>query len=214
MHVVDTPLFRGIASADAETMLPCLGLARRTYHRDDRVMRAGEVATRIGVLLEGRLHIETADAWGRVTILGSVSPGEPFAVAYACGNRGVLDVDVVADADSVVATLEVDRVLHACPKQCACHNALVRNLLASMANKNVAMNRRAMAVAPKSVRGKVLAYLSLQAKVQGADTFAIPFTQEKLANYLGVDRSTLTAELTALRREGIIDYKGKRFRLL
>lgn len=210
----DAPLFRGIPAEDVDAMLPCLGASRRAYRRGERVMRAGQVATRVGVLLEGRLHVEMPDAWGNVSVLESVGPGEPFAVAYACGKEGVLDVDVVADADSTVATLEAARVLHPCERQCACHGALVRNLLMSMANKNIAMNRRAMAMAPKTVRGKILAYLSVQQTVAGAPEFAIPFTQEKLASYLGVDRSTLSAELSALRKEGVIDYKGRTFRLM
>ena len=210
----DMPLFRGIPAEDVDAMLPCLGASRRAYRRGERVMRAGQVATRVGVLLEGRLHVEMPDAWGNVSVLESVGPGEPFAVAYACGKEGVLDVDVVADADSTVATLEAARVLHPCERQCACHGALVRNLLVSMANKNIAMNRRAMALAPKTVRGKILAYLSVQQTVAGAPEFAIPFTQEKLASYLGVDRSTLSAELSALRKEGVIDYKGRTFRLM
>ena len=210
----DAPLFRGIPAEEVDAMLPCLGASRRAYRRGERVMRAGQVATRMGVLLEGRLHVEMPDAWGNVSVLESVGPGEPFAVAYACGKEGVLDVDVVADADSTVATLEAARVLHPCERQCACHGALVRNLLVSMANKNIAMNRRAMAMAPKTVRGKILAYLSVQQTVAGAPEFAIPFTQEKLASYLGVDRSTLSAELSALRKEGVIDYKGRTFRLM
>lgn len=210
----DAPLFRGIPAEDVDAMLPCLGASRRAYRRGERVMRAGQVATRVGVLLEGRLHVEMPDAWGNVSVLESVGPGEPFAVAYACGKEGLLDVDVVADADSTVATLEAARVLHPCERQCACHGALVRNLLVSMANKNIAMNRRAMAMAPKTVRGKILAYLSVQQTVAGAPEFAIPFTQEKLASYLGVDRSTLSAELSALRKEGVIDYKGRTFRLM
>lgn len=210
----DMPLFRGIPAEEVDAMLPCLGASRRAYRRGERVMRAGQVATRVGVLLEGRLHVEMPDAWGNVSVLESVGPGEPFAVAYACGKEGVLDVDVVADADSTVATLEAARVLHPCERQCACHGALVRNLLVSMANKNIAMNRRAMAMAPKTVRGKILAYLSVQQTVAGTPEFAIPFTQEKLASYLGVDRSTLSAELSALRKEGVIDYKGRTFRLM
>ena len=210
----DAPLFRGIPAEEVDAMLPCLGASRRAYRRGERVMRAGQVATRVGVLLEGRLHVEMPDAWGNVSVLESVGPGEPFAVAYACGKEGVLDVDVVADADSTVATLEAARVLHPCERQCACHGALVRNLLVSMANKNIAMNRRAMAMAPKTVRGKILAYLSVQQTVAGTPEFAIPFTQEKLASYLGVDRSTLSAELSALRKEGVIDYKGRTFRLM
>ena len=210
----DAPLFRGIPAEEVDAMLPCLGASRRAYRRGERVMRAGQVATRVGVLLEGRLHVEMPDAWGNVSVLESVGPGEPFAVAYACGKEGVLDVDVVADADSTVATLDAARVLHPCERQCACHGALVRNLLVSMANKNIAMNRRAMAMAPKTVRGKILAYLSVQQTVAGTPEFAIPFTQEKLASYLGVDRSTLSAELSALRKEGVIDYKGRTFRLM
>lgn len=210
----DAPLFRGIPAEEVDAMLPCLGASRRAYRRGERVMRAGQVATRVGVLLEGRLHVEMPDAWGNVSVLESVGPGELFAVAYACGKEGVLDVDVVADADSTVATLEAARVLHPCERQCACHGALVRNLLVSMANKNIAMNRRAMAMAPKTVRGKILAYLSVQQTVAGTPEFAIPFTQEKLASYLGVDRSTLSAELSALRKEGVIDYKGRTFRLM
>lgn len=210
----DAPLFRGIPAEEVDAMLPCLGASRRAYRRGERVVRAGQVATRVGVLLEGRLHVEMPDAWGNVSVLESVGPGEPFAVAYACGKEGVLDVDVVADADSTVATLEAARVLHPCERQCACHGALVRNLLVSMANKNIAMNRRAMAMAPKTVRGKILAYLSVQQTVAGTPEFAIPFTQEKLASYLGVDRSTLSAELSALRKGGVIDYKGRTFRLM
>lgn len=210
----DAPLFRSIPAEEVDAMLPCLGASRRAYRRGERVMRAGQVATRVGVLLEGRLHVEMPDAWGNVSVLESVGPGEPFAVAYACGKEGVLDVDVVADADSTVATLEAARVLHPCERQCACHGALVRNLLVSMANKNIAMNRRAMAMAPKTVRGKILAYLSVQQTVAGTPEFAIPFTQEKLASYLGVDRSTLSAELSALRKEDVIDYKGRTFRLM
>ena len=210
----DAPLFRGIPAEEVDAMLPCLGASRRAYRRGERVMRAGQVTTRVGVLLEGRLHVEMPDAWGNVSVLESVGPGEPFAVAYACGKEGVLDVDVVADADSTVATLEAARVLHPCERQCACHGALVRNLLMSMANKNIAMNRRAMAMAPKTVRGKILSYLSVQQTVAGMSEFAIPFTQEKLASYLGVDRSTLSAELSSLRKEGVIDYKGRTFRLM
>lgn len=210
----DAPLFRGIPAEEVDAMLPCLGASQRAYRRGERVVRAGQVATRVGVLLEGRLHVEMPDAWGNVSVLESVGPGEPFAVAYACGKEGVLDVDVVADADSTVATLEAARVLHPCVRQCACHGALVRNLLVSMANKNIAMNRRAMAMAPKTVRGKILAYLSVQQTVAGTPEFAILFTQEKLASYLGVDRSTLSAELSALRKGGVIDYKGRTFRLM
>ncbi len=213
MQITDAAIFRGIDPADIQAMLPCLKCVERTYKRGERVLRAGEPAQRIGVLLSGQLHIEIADVWGSVTVLESINPGEPFAVAYACGKDGIMDVDVAVDEKSLVAMLDATHAMRACPKQCACHATLVRNLLVSMASKNVALNRRAMATAPKSVREKILAYLSLQQKLHGQREFSIPFTQEKLAAYLGIDRSTLSAELSALRAQGVIQYRGKHFEL-
>ncbi len=213
MQIADAAIFRGVDPADIQAMLPCLKCTERTYERGELILRAGEPAQRIGVLLSGRLHIEIADAWGSVTVLESINPGEPFAVAYACGKDGIMDVDVVVDEKSLVAMLDAAHAMHACPKQCTCHATLVRNLLVSMASKNVALNRRAMATAPKSVREKILAYLSLQQKLHGQREFTIPFTQEKLAAYLGIDRSTLSAELSALRAKGVIQYRGKHFEL-
>ena len=213
MQIADAAIFKGIDPADIQAMLPCLKCTERTYERGELILRAGEPAQRIGVLLSGRLHIEIADAWGSVTVLESINPGEPFAVPYACGKDGIMDVDVVVDEKSLVAMLDAGHAMHACPKQCTCHATLVRNLLVSMASKNVALNRRAMATAPKSVREKILAYLSLQQKLHGQREFTIPFTQEKLAAYLGIDRSTLSAELSALRAKGVIQYRGKHFEL-
>lgn len=213
MQIADAAIFRGVDPADIQAMLPCLKCTERTYERGELILRAGEPAQRIGVLLSGRLHIEIADAWGSVTVLESINPGEPFAVAYACGKDGIMDVDVAVDEKSLVAMLDAAHAMHACPKQCTCHATLVRNLLVSMASKNVALNRRAMATAPKSVREKILAYLSLQQKLHGQREFTIPFTQEKLAAYLGIDRSTLSAELSALRAKGVIQYRGKHFEL-
>ena len=127
MQIADAVIFKGIDLADVEAMLPCLKCVERTYERGELVLRAGEPARRIGVLLSGRLHIEIVDAWGSVTVLESVNPGEPFAVAYACGKDAVMDVDVVADEKSLVAMLDVGHAMRACPKQCACHATLVRN---------------------------------------------------------------------------------------
>ena len=47
--------------------------------------------------------------------------------------------------------------------------------------------------APKTIRGKVLAYLSHQANINGSNEFDIPFERQQLADYLGVDRSALSA---------------------
>ncbi|WP_307981638.1 helix-turn-helix domain-containing protein, partial [uncultured Senegalimassilia sp.] len=107
-----------------------------------------------------------------------------------------------------------ERIIHPCPKQCGCHAHISSNLMRALALSNLDMNRRAIAMTPKTIRGKILAFLSQQQKKAGTRAFAIPYSQTKLASYLSVDRSALSNELSKLRKEGIVDYKGRTYRLL
>ena len=59
-----------------------------------------------------------------------------------------------------------------------------------------------------------MAYLVMQAKVNKKNSFDIPYDRQELADYLEVDRSGLSAEISKLRREGIIDSNKNHFELL
>lgn len=205
-------LFAGISPEEAEVMLPCLGAVRKSYGRGDRIMRSGQPTDRLGVVLSGRVRVEVADAWGDVAILELLEAGCLFAQSYACSMEP-LDIDVVADAACEVMLIRVERIVHPCPRQCGCHSHIASNLMRALALHNLDMNRRAMAMTPKTIRGKVLAYLSQQKKLSGSNTFSIPYSQTKLASYLSVDRSALSSELSKLRREGVIDYEGSTYKL-
>ena len=207
------PLFSDTPPAELEKMLPCLRARTRRLSKGERVLRAGAPATRAGVVLEGALHVEAADVWGKVSILESLAPPEPFALAYACCPDEPLAVDIVADSECRVLLFDAGRLAAPCASHCAGHVRGAGKLVRSLARKSLSLNRRMRAIAPKTIRGKVAAYLSQRAQVCGSASFEIPFTQAQLASYLGVDRSALSATLAAMRREGAIDYRGQRFTL-
>lgn len=210
---ISSPLFEGISREEAEAMLPCLGAVRTRYEKGEQIMRAGQPCDRMGIVLSGQVRVEVLDAWGDATILEMLGPGALFAHSYACSMEP-LDIDVIADVPCEVVTIEAKRIIHPCPRQCACHIHIASNLMRELALRNVAMNRRALVVAPKTIRGKVLAYLSQEKRHARSNTFTIPYSQTKLASYLSVDRSALSNELSKLRREGVIDYEGSTYKLL
>ena len=92
--------------------------------------------------------------------------------------------------------------------------ALVRNLLAEMAKKNLLLSRKIRLITPRTIRERLLAYLSGEVVRHGARTFDIPFDRQQLADYLAVERSALSAELSKMRREGLIECHKSRFTLL
>ena len=156
-------LFAGIAQDEANLMLPCLGATRRAFSREERIMRAGQPTEYLGIVLSGRVRIEVSDAWGETTILDILGPGSLFAHGYACSMEP-LDIDVLADSACEVVLLKAERIIHPCPKQCGCHSHISSNLMRALALSNLDMNRRAIAMTPKTIRGKILAFLSQQQK--------------------------------------------------
>lgn len=206
-------LFDGIKEDDRSEMLKCLNAKKKQYKKGSTVLGRGGRTSEMGMVLEGSVHMVKDDFWGNRSILGQASPGQMFGEVYACLPRQGLEVDVVAAEDTEVLFLDVGRILTVCSSACSFHTRLIRNLLTILAEKNLMLTHKMEHMAQKSTRDKVLSYLSMEAEKQGGSEFAIPFNRQQLADYLSVDRSAMSRELSRMKAEGLLDYHRNRFRL-
>lgn len=195
-------------------MLGCLGMRTREYRAGERIHRMGDAISTVGLVLEGSVRIESVTVWGDVSVIGIAGPGQMFGEEYAAVPDEPLMVDIVAASACEVMFLEVAKVLATCPRACPHHARASASLTAAIARRNIGLSRRILHVMPKSIRGKVLAYLSDEAEREGSNEFEIPFNRQQLADYLGVDRSALSSELSRMQRDGLIETDRSRFRLL
>ena len=120
-------------------------------------------------------------------------------------------VNVVAAEDSTVLLLNARQVLTPCSHACACHAGLIRNLLTLCAGKNLQLSRRVLHTGPKSIRKRLLSYFSECIKRTGSYEFDIPYNRQQLADYLNVERSALSNELSLMQRDGLIRYEKNHF---
>ncbi len=206
-----TPLFRGTSPQETEEMLACLGAERRSFAKGERIYRAGDTVTALGVVLQGSVLIESSDLWGNTSVLDSVGPGQIFAETYACCPGEPLMVDVTAAEAAEVLFLRMERILQVCPNSCPHHSRLIRNLLTLSSQKNLTLSRKIFYTSPKTIRGRLLSYLSSQALRSGSRSFTIPFNRQQLADYLNVDRSALSNELGKMQREGLLRTERNHF---
>lgn len=199
-----TVLFRGMSEKDIECMLDCLAAKQQHFSKGDIIFQAGEVAQSIGLILTGSANIENDDIWGNKSILDNIGPGQVFAETYACVPGEPMMVSVVASEAAEVLFFNMSRGLQTCSKQCHFHNRLIQNLLTISAQKNLNLSRRIFHTTSKSIRGRLLSYLSYQATRQGSLQFTIPFNRQQLADYLSVDRSAMSNELSKMQKEGML----------
>lgn len=209
-----TILFRGTSPEEIKAMEGCLESRRKSYEKGEMIYRMGDVVTELGLVLSGSVLIENDDIWGNRSILDKAEAGQIFAESYACVPGERLMVQVTAAETCKILFVNVRKLLSVCPSSCAHHQRLIQNLLEAAARKNLRLSQRIFQTSPKSIRGRLLAYLSNQAVREGSREFAIPFNRHQLADYLNVDRSALSHELGKMQREGLIQVQRNQFRLL
>ncbi len=210
----ECPLFDGIHDEDIPGMLDCLGATVRRATRNSEILAEGESAAYVGIMLSGSAHIAKQDFYGNRSIVGRVAAGELFGESFACAGVPVMPVSVIAEEDCQVMFIHCQRITVGCSNACCFHSRLIYNLLQIVAQRNLEFHQKLEIIANRTTREKLMAYLLLRAKEAGSDSFTIPYDRQTLADYLGVERSAMSAELGKLRKDGIIDFHRSRFTIL
>lgn len=208
------PLFKGIDKEELAGMLSCLNAKVEHFDKKFTVFTEGAPAKHIGIMLSGTAQIFKVDYYGNKSILSTVGPSEVFAEAFACAEVEALPVTVIANEPCEVMLIDSARIIHTCSNNCGFHRQLIFNLMKDLATKTLAFHQKIDVTSKRTTREKLMTYLMHTAKKARSDSFEIPFNRQELADYLEVDRSGLSAEISKLRNEGIIESNKNRFKLL
>ena len=208
-----SPLFQGIGGDELESMLQCLGARTIDVPKGDPVFLEGDAAGFIGIVLEGSIQVVQEDFFGNRNVIHHSREGDIFAEAFSFTGLDTMPVSGYAVKNSRVMLLSCIRMMTVCANACGFHNRLVKNLLQLVSRKNMMLSEKIRYMSKKTTREKLLAFLSAQAKQAGSPEFTIPFDRQSLADYLGVERSAMSAEIGKLQKDGILQSKGSFFRI-
>ncbi len=208
-----TELFAGIPEPDIEQLLTCLGARERSYRKEEIIYAMGETIDSLGILLTGAADITTDDYLGNHSMLSLVTQGDIFGEVYAALPQQPLMINITAREDCRVLFLSMPKISTTCMTSCDFHHRLVLNLLALLSRKNLALSRRHLHTAPKSIRERLLAYFSTLYHTYGSLCFQLPYTRQELADYLNVNRSALSHELSKMQADGLLTAKGRHITL-
>ena len=208
------PLFQGIDEGDLFKLLNCLRVQTHTFAKGTPILQQDEPAGAFGLLIRGEAQIVHIDSYGAHSVIAHVRPRELFAEALALSGKERLPLGVYALSDCQVLMFNCRRVIAACPSPCKAHGQLLLALLKEVAAKNLQLTQKLEIVMQRTTEAKIMAYLFTCQHLQKASRFTIPFDRQGLADYLGVERTALSAVLSRLQKAGRIRYHKNEFELL
>lgn len=198
-------LFEGIKETELESLVENGGVRVQTFQKDQFLIRQGDKAKGVGLVLEGRLHILREDFLGNREILAEVTAGDIFDEVYAILQGEPQSVAVAAASDGQVAFFSTERLLE--------NREVMDNMIKVLARKNLFLTRKMSHLSRKTIREKLISYLSEEGSRQGSADIHIPFNRQQLADYLSVERSALSRELSKMKDEEMIWFYKDHFLL-
>ena len=206
-----TSLFRGMTEEEILSALASFHAQEKRYKKGQALLHAGDTAEKLGLVLDGSVTIESNDAWGNRTILSHVGKGQLFAETYALLENEPLLVDAIANEDCRILFLRVGSAHSLTALSAPWASRFLANVLTISALKNLHLSGRSFHTAPKTIRGRVMAYLNTISLQAQSREFDIPFDRQQMADYLNVERTALSKELGRMQEAGLIRTRKKHF---
>lgn len=204
------PLFSGIAEQELPGLLERLEADAESYEKNEMIFSEGRDADTVGIILSGSIHIIREDCNGNRSVITWMDAPQIFGGACVFAGIDRFPASVIAASDSEIVLISAQRMLTVSGDD----PRIIQNLLRIIAKKNLILKGKIEFLSIRTTKEKLMAYLSVQAKAQGSRQFTIPYDRQALADYLGVERSAMSAELGKLRAEGKINFKRNYFELL
>ncbi len=211
--LISSAVFKDITEKEIGEFGDINAIFVESYKKGEAVLHSGEMTDRIGIVQSGTILIESIDPWGNKSILNSMGEGNVFAESY-CFSSSPLMVDVVSKEESTILFINIKKLLDEKYKERGWYVKLMRNLLEVTSKKNMVLSNRIFCTTGKTIRKRILTYLSALYAKTGSLSFSIPFNREELAQYLSVERTALSKELGKMKRDGLIEWHKNSFKLL
>lgn len=214
LFLLDTSLFSGITAQQMPALMSCLRAEKKHFSKGETILAVGDPATHIGILLDGSAQVVEDDFEGNRTIVTTLSSGDLYCETFACARVRSIPISVIAVDDVDTLLVDYSLLTNTCSIACDFHNLLLENMMAVLAKKNLALNSKLRHIGKRSLREKLFSYLSEQSQRQNSTSFSISYNRQELADFLCADRSALSAELSRMQADGLIQYHRNDFTLL
>lgn len=208
-----TELFKDIARKEIVKILGCSKPSIKKYKKQELITIEKSQFTGIGIVLEGIVALTKETLAGDRLIIDKINKGDIFGEISAFTQRKWLET-VTAQTDCQVLFISPDRIIGMCPEMCDGHRILIQNMLQIVSRKAYMLHRKVEMLSLSSIRKKISTYLLEQYFIKETALFNISLTRNELAEYLNIQRPSLSRELANMQDEGIVAFNKNSFEVL
>ena len=207
-------LFEGIPSTKINELFSHLAVRVVELKKGEILFKSGSKITEYAFIISGRLAISAYDADGHRKIIEFFDSMDTVAISLAVADVESVAISVEARQDSEVILFDANKILNPVGKPSEEHIRLLRNITKELARKTVLLGRKIRIISSRTTSERLMKFLIEESVRRGSKEFDIPYDRQALADYLCVDRSVLSSEISKLIDKRVIESRNNHFKLL
>ena len=207
------PLLKDIGEDEFAKLCECMKVRELHLRNKETFICESDPCKWLGVVVTGSVQLSRQRMDGGRSVLETIPANDTFGATYVFRGMPTMGISASAVGETCVLLFGTEQIMHPCHKVCHAHLQFLRNLLTIMSQKTFQIKQKLRILSQRTIRGRLMLLLNILAKRAKSASFDIPFDRQALADYLCVERSALSAEISKLRNEGVLESVKNHFRL-
>ncbi|MEE1474851.1 MAG: Crp/Fnr family transcriptional regulator [Fusobacterium sp.] len=208
------PIFYNLKKDEIINILKFFSYSKEDFEKNNFIFEIGKPISKIGIILSGEINIIKEDFWGNRNILNKFKSGEIFGEVFALAKVSPNNILVETSQNSKILFLDLTNFSIDNENNSNEILKFLSNIFKISLKKNILFTEKLEHITKKTIREKIISYLSTEALKNRSNSFFIKFDRQELADYLFVERSALSRELSSMKKDGLIEYNKNYFTLI
>ena len=196
------PLFEDLKKEDLYDVLMKRGTTLHKYHRNEMIYLQGQTASKMDIVLCGKVSVQRLDENGNVLRIEDFRKGSLIGANLIFSSFKTYPMTIISEEETVLLALEAPLILYLC----SADQSFMRKFLQAVSDRTLVLTSKIEEISPGTLRKKLLDYIAYEKQFQKNSTITIDGTKKQLAERLGVQRTSLSRELQKMKNEGLINY--------
>lgn len=207
-------LFYGFKDNEIEYIFKNFKYYIKDFSDNEKIISTGTKLDYSIFLLSGETKFENYNYDGSVSILGKIKEGNLVNLSYNLNFFNIEKSNLLSCKNSTILFLDLRNLLEEEITFSNIDNKLLKNLIKLMKINEIQSEKYKIILSERSTRKKICRFLEFQKEENSTNSFDVNFSRLELADYLAVDKSSLSRELSNLKKEGLIDFNGNHFTMI
>jgi len=209
-----TKIFKDANEFELQAMMFCMKTKFKNFDKQQHIVSPDDKVEDVVLIVKGGAIVQNVDTLGNISVISRLKAGDVYGAELAYTGGTTFKDTVIATEKTLVMFMNKHRLINPCENRCKKHERVVKNLMQVIAENHINLLDKLTHMSKKTIRDKLLSYFNSLSIKNNSAYFDIPFSKTELANYLSVDRSAMSTELSKMKEEGIIDFDKREFHLI